>query len=86
MSATNEWTEWHLTPSGWVRGTEREDFVGLTERPTPDDRVLTMKYTSYSSSIYQPVESTWTELWRSPDEDEVNLLLEQFGRWNQRSS
>ena len=23
MSASNEWTEWHLTPRGWERGSEK---------------------------------------------------------------
>lgn len=43
MAASNEWDEWHLTPSGWVKGTEKTDFA-LNEVPPPKDRVATFKY------------------------------------------
>src|SRR5574343_541972 len=30
MAASSEWTEWHLTPRGWVRGSDQRDFAGVT--------------------------------------------------------
>jgi len=38
MSASKEWTEWHLTPTGWVRGSEKVDYQGVAysgERERP---------------------------------------------------
>jgi hypothetical protein len=37
---TTEWTEWHLTPAGWVRGSSVTEF-GRLSRSVPPDRVKT---------------------------------------------
>jgi hypothetical protein len=37
---STEWTEWHLTPTGWVRGTSVTE-VGRQSRSAPGDRVKT---------------------------------------------
>jgi hypothetical protein len=37
---TTEWTEWHLTPAGWVRGSSATEF-GRQTRTAPHDRVKT---------------------------------------------
>ena len=37
---TIEWTEWHLTPAGWVRGSSATEF-GRQTRAAPPDRVKT---------------------------------------------
>ena len=39
MAASNEWTEWHLTPRGWEEGSGRLDGVGVTHAEPPTDRV-----------------------------------------------
>jgi hypothetical protein len=36
----SEWTEWHLTPAGWVRGSSVTPH-GRQTRPAPADRVKT---------------------------------------------
>ena len=51
MSASNEYWTWHLTPKGWVEGTEKLDS-GTTKRPVPDDTVLTLEYHEYYASIH----------------------------------
>jgi hypothetical protein len=45
MSASREWTEWHLTPSGWESRTNKCDGVGVTDTSPPDDRTLTIRVT-----------------------------------------
>lgn len=45
MSASREWTEWHLTPSGWKSGTNKSDGVGITNSSPPNDRILTIRVT-----------------------------------------
>ena len=59
MSASNEYSIWHLTPRGWEEGTEKLDF-GTTERPVPPDAVLTLEYHERYSSIYSAPER-WIE-------------------------
>lgn len=77
MIASYEWTERHLTPNGWVRGSEKTDFSPSTEVAPPVDRVLTVRYideqTGYGGE--QRVE----EMWRSDDEAKVQSLLAQHG-------
>jgi len=51
MSASNEWTEWHLTPRGWERGTEKEDFRRI-DRERPTDRVWTTKWIEQQGHAY----------------------------------
>lgn len=63
MSASNEWTEYHLTPRGWERGGYQWDF-GKAERPDPPtDRVMTCIYRERMSSGFskmkESVETTW---------------------------
>lgn len=38
-----EWTEWHLTPRGWTRGTS-QTIEGRQSLPSPRDRVKTSVY------------------------------------------
>ena len=40
MSYSDEWTEWHLTPRGWERGSERTDGPDVEFKEPPADRVL----------------------------------------------
>ncbi|TWC35091.1 hypothetical protein FBY03_111139 [Pseudomonas sp. SJZ079] len=78
MAASNEWTEWHLTPRGWERGTEKEDFRKI-ERDPPADRVLSSKYGQYLSSIYSKLEESNPITWRGADSALIDALLSKFG-------
>jgi hypothetical protein len=76
MSASYEWTEWHLTPAGWIRGSERTDFSKTIKEP-PTDRVLTVTYTDENSGY--SAHQSHSEDWRGEDADSVAALLEQYG-------
>jgi hypothetical protein len=78
MSASKEWTEWHLTPRGWERGTEKVDGVGEL-RPRPADAVMTNTYRELQSDSHAPVHKTSTPTWRSADTATIETLLKQFG-------
>jgi|GEM_PF-6946321 len=76
MSASNEYWTWHLTPRGWKAGTEKLDS-GTTERPVPDDTVLTLEYHEYYGSIHSSLER-WIEYEiRNPTEAEK--LKKRYG-------
>ncbi len=79
MAASNEWTEWHLTPKGWVSGSTRVDSVGVTSAAPPDDRVLTVSYREHLSSSYSRLERLSTEKWRASDDALVQRLLARWG-------
>lgn len=78
MSASHEWTEWHLTPAGWVRGTEKEDFRTV-EREPPPDRVLSCRYHDYLSSPFSKPDRYVREEWRGGDKALIEQLLKQYG-------
>jgi hypothetical protein len=79
VSASNEWQEYHLTPTGWVEGSEKIDFVGVREAPIPAHRVLTVRSVEYMSSGFSPLRSYWEETWRSDDSSAVQKLVAKFG-------
>ena len=78
MSASNEWTEWHLTQDGWQRGTEKEDFKRI-DRDPPKDRVLTVVYRQFLSSMYSKPEESLNLTWRASDEGAIARLQAKFG-------
>jgi len=79
MSASKEWTDYHLTRSGWVVGSQRIDFAGIHELPTPPDRVLTCRFHEEMSSPFSPCHSWTVETWRSKDEAKMEALLKKYG-------
>ena len=75
MSATNEWTEWHLTPRGWERGSERQDFGGKKTVTPPEDRVLTVRWVEYQSEARAKAQLCHENVWKSEDKE---LLIEKY--------
>lgn len=79
MSASNEWFEHHLTPRGWVPGSRKLDFAGMTDVPAPEDRVMTVTNYEYLSSPHSKLER-WSEVtWTSNDGDRIAALQAEFG-------
>jgi hypothetical protein len=78
MSASNEWWEWHLTPAGWVRGSEKLDHADTDVAP-PLDRVLTVLHEEYLSSSFSKLDVSDSETFRSTDPASVSKLLNQYG-------
>ena len=79
MSLSDEWTEWHLTPLGWVRGSNRTDGIGVAAKPEPPDRVLTYRWCEEQSSSYSRANREREKVWESTDKVPVPKLLGQFG-------
>jgi hypothetical protein len=70
MAASKEWTEWHLRPNGWTRGTVRTDStIDVVERP--NDAIATWRYLEEIAYAGRPDCKT-SEIWRS------NITSEQF--------
>lgn len=80
MSLSNEWYEFHLTPAGWVKGSEKLDGAGEKGAPTPADRTLTLRFHDYQSHTRAKCKRRREEVWRSDDAALVKLLIQKFGR------
>jgi hypothetical protein len=62
--------EYHLTPTGWVRGNGKYMFTGAIAGPVPVGRVLTLVWKMVQKSRHEP-ESRWVvESWRGSISDE----------------
>ncbi|OGR05262.1 MAG: hypothetical protein A2511_05810 [Deltaproteobacteria bacterium RIFOXYD12_FULL_50_9] len=79
MSASNEWTIWHLTPRGWEAGSKKTDFAPVKEKTPPPDRVLSCDFREVYSSIFSKPARTEKELWRGQDKEKIEELLKKFG-------
>lgn len=79
MVASKEWTEWHLTPQGWQRGSEREDFTGTQQKSPPNNRVLSVLYKEVLPSAFSVLKKSCEEVWSTDDIDLIKQLKAQFG-------
>ena len=65
MAISRQWTEWHLTPAGWVSGSSRRDGEGNVWRDEPEDRVITFVYQEQIDKAHPEPHATVQESWRS---------------------
>ena len=93
MAARMEWTEWHLTPQGWERGSTRAQGKGNTWTEEPEDRALSFVYKEVETSSSPGVQASVAETWRPRDtegfpgpippapplSEETEELLRRFG-------
>ena len=79
-----EWTEWHLTPSGWLRGATRVQGKGNTWVDDPEDRVLSFVYQEVETSAAPEVKRSSEETWRSKTAPDIDQLLDQHGACPQK--
>lgn len=79
MANSDEWTEWHLTPHGWMPGCEKYDPEQFIIRSTPIDRVLSCKYAEYIPARSMFKTRGIRELWHCSNQQAIAELLEEFG-------
>jgi hypothetical protein len=79
MAISKQWTEWHLTPAGWVSGSTRRDKEGNVWRDEPEDRVLSFVYQEQIDKAHPEPHPTVQESWRSKIAPNVDGLLTQHG-------
>ncbi len=74
MPVSRQWTEWHLTPRGWLSGSSRRDGEGNVWRDEPEDRIVTF--------VFQEHTATVEESWRSKTAEapaHIERLLVEHG-------
>ena len=74
MALSREWTEWHLTPAGWVSGSSRRTGEGNVWRDEPEDRIITFVY---QEQPQVKVEESWRS--KTAPIGEIERLLAQHG-------
>jgi hypothetical protein len=82
MAISRQWTEWHLTPAGWVSGSSRRDGEGNVWRDEPKDRAITFVYQVQSDRAHPEGHASVQESWRSKDAGAatgIEQLLAQHG-------
>lgn len=78
MNFSQEWTEWHLTPKGWVKGSYKVDFKDTITLDPPKDRVLTRKYEEIITSVSAPLKIVKTNVWDNGNTDGIKKLYKKF--------
>ena len=79
MTLRTEWTEWHLTPSGWKVGSQRVEGVGTALKDNPVDRVITYRWLEEQSNAYSQPFRGGEVIWQSSNEHEIARLEKAFG-------
>jgi hypothetical protein len=82
MAISRQWTEWHLTPAGWVSGSTRRDGKGNVWRDEPEDRLITFVYQEQIDKAHPDRHATVQESWRSKAVGaalSVEMLLAEHG-------
>ena len=80
MAEHHLWTEWHLTPCGWIRGSEKTEIGSVFEVEPAVGRVLTCRYgEDYDGNGEVPVRTEAKETWHNGNCDEKEKLLRIFG-------
>ena len=77
MALRNEWTEWHLTPGGWEKGSTRVHGQGNTWADEPEDRVLSFVYKELTGA--GGTTRSLEESWRSKTAPDIDALLKAYG-------
>ena len=83
MAVRKEWTEWHLTPAGWQKGSTRVQGQGNTWADEPEERVLSFVYTEQETPA-SGLTCGGEETWRSKTATNIDELLKQFGACPQK--
>ena len=93
MGYDSTYTEYHLTPRGWVEGSWAANKQPQSTSPPPEDRIETWieKETTHDTYISKPTRE-WKLIWASPDyseeerkkmraniRNEVVTRIKQFG-------
>jgi hypothetical protein len=78
MSASDEIDEMHLTPRGWLQGSQKVDFAGWTHRDTPPDVLLTVSFREHMSSSFSTMDLTAAETKVAAD-GEILAALQLYG-------
>jgi hypothetical protein len=81
MSADRHEEEYHLTPDGWFRGSQRANRNKTKTVARPAEAVLTLIKESISPCGIDPAEVSWLDRWRSKatTEKEIMRLLKKHG-------
>ena len=75
----DEWTQWHLTPGGWQRGSRLVHPGKFVERPQPPDRLLSCIYSEYQAADEHSHSRELSEEWRWTDKTAVQEWLDTHG-------
>lgn len=79
MGLGDEWTEYHLTPRGWEKGSFRRDGQPSRSQPTPGDRVATYRYEESVNKSLSGLNKSTERTWESDDKALLGKLLASFG-------
>jgi hypothetical protein len=78
MAHCDEWTDWHLTDTGWIIGNNKTTFSDIKQMDIPIGRVLTKRYRELQTSSFSRNEIITDEQWTNGDNSLIKSLLEKL--------
>jgi hypothetical protein len=78
MDFSHEWTDWHLTPRGWVKGSYKVDFKNEVSVEAPKNRVLTRRYEEIITSVSAPLKIVKTNVWDNGKTEMIKKLYKKY--------
>ena len=78
MDFSHEWTDWHLTPKGWVKGSYKVDFKEEIDVVAPKNRVLTRRYEEIITSVSAPLKIVKSNVWDNGDTEMIKRLYKKY--------
>lgn len=75
---SKEWTIWHLTPNGWIRGDQKLDFGGRKSVDEPSGTILSMKYKETMSHAYSSLNEEVSEIWNNGDQEQIERIRKKY--------
>ena len=80
MSASNEWFVYHLTPNGWVKGSEKVDVAGVTVVSMPNDTYVTVTIHERMASINSKIDRWEDRQEKEGSRELIDSLYEKYGK------
>ncbi|WP_139958344.1 hypothetical protein [Flavicella sediminum] len=78
MATSNEYTYWHLTPTGWVSGDSKTDFNKKSNKLKPTNTVLTILYKEFLGHPFAKLEITQERIFEIEDKELIKDLEAKY--------
>lgn len=73
-----EWTDWHLTPSGWILGNHKINFNDIVYVKPPANRVLTRRYLESIETLNSPLRIFRKNVWAINNPEKIRRLYKLY--------
>jgi hypothetical protein len=78
MAHEDEWTDWHLTESGWIRGDCKTTHSEVKRNERQNGTILTQRYRELQTSSFSKTKISVEDVWDNGDKTSIEKLKKKF--------